>query len=178
MRARRLAADRRSAAPVRCAGHLPGPEILTPAQLVGTRAATRRTCWTTTADVLSRPGSGTRAVAIRATMRMVPLTGVLQGTEHEQIFASGPGGRFLTEVARRENPPGTVAGFAPPGEQTAERGAAVAVSMYIYGAACPASAPASAASTTCPSAGPFGSQTVRGRRSLADGAPGRIPRGC
>jgi predicted metal-dependent enzyme (double-stranded beta helix superfamily) len=64
------------------------------------------------------------------------VTGVLQGTEYEEIFAPGSGGRFLAEVSRQENPPGTVTGFAPPGDihRVRNSSTSVAVSMHIYGA--------------------------------------------
>jgi len=64
------------------------------------------------------------------------VTGVLQGSEYEEIFAPGPRGEFLTELTRRRNPPGTVAGFAPPGDIHRVRisGTGIAVSMHIYGA--------------------------------------------
>ena len=64
------------------------------------------------------------------------VTGVLQGTEYEEIFAPGPGGQHLTEVVRRQNPPGTVAGFAPPGDIHRVRncGSGIAVSLHVYGA--------------------------------------------
>lgn len=64
------------------------------------------------------------------------VTGVLQGTEHEEIFALDAAGGVLTETARRQNPAGTVAGFAPPGDihRVRNAGDGVAVSMHIYGA--------------------------------------------
>ena len=64
------------------------------------------------------------------------VTGVLQGTEYEEIFAPGPGGQYLTEVIRQQNPPGTVAGFAPPGDihRVRNGGSGIAVSLHVYGA--------------------------------------------
>ena len=64
------------------------------------------------------------------------VTGVLQGIEYVEIFAPGPGGRCLTEVIRRQHPPGTVAGFAPPGDIHRVRncGSGIAVSLHLYGA--------------------------------------------
>ena len=61
---------------------------------------------------------------------------MLQGIEYEEIFAPGPGGAFLAEVARPQNAPGTVVGFAPPGDihRVRNSGTGIAVSMHIYGA--------------------------------------------
>jgi 3-mercaptopropionate dioxygenase len=118
---------------------LPGPEILTPAQLHGDPDRYQ------THLLHAEPGgSFSIAAMVWRPGQVTPIhdhvswcvTGVLQGTEYEEIFASGPGGRFLTEVARRENPPGMVAGFAPPGDihRVRNSGAGIAVSMHIYGA--------------------------------------------
>jgi predicted metal-dependent enzyme (double-stranded beta helix superfamily) len=64
------------------------------------------------------------------------VTGVLQGREHEEIFALADGGRALRLVARNANPAGTVAAFAPPGDihRVRNTGDTVAISMHIYGA--------------------------------------------
>ena len=64
------------------------------------------------------------------------VTGVLQGIEYEEIFTLGPGHRSLVTMTRRENQPGTVAGFAPPGDIHRVRncGDRIAVSMHVYGA--------------------------------------------
>jgi predicted metal-dependent enzyme (double-stranded beta helix superfamily) len=64
------------------------------------------------------------------------VTGVLQGTEYEEIFSLTPDGSRLTEVVRRQNAAGTVAGFAPPGDihRVRNSGREVAVSMHVYGA--------------------------------------------
>jgi 3-mercaptopropionate dioxygenase len=64
------------------------------------------------------------------------VTGVLQGREYEEIFALADGGRALRLAARAENPPGTVAGFAPPGDihRVRNTGDTVAISMHVYGA--------------------------------------------
>ncbi|MGA2828122.1 MAG: cysteine dioxygenase family protein [Streptosporangiaceae bacterium] len=141
--------------------HLPGPEILTPVQL---RGAPDR--YQTHLLHVEPGGSFSIAAMVWRPGQLTPIhdhvswcvTGVLQGTEYEEIFtaspaplpasgpapgsaplpASGPapGGRFLTEVVRRENPPGTVAGFTPPGDihRVRNSGTGIAVSMHIYGA--------------------------------------------
>lgn len=64
------------------------------------------------------------------------VTAVLQGTEYEEIFALTRDGQALRRVARNQNPPGTVYGFAPPGDihRVRNTGDGVAVSMHIYGA--------------------------------------------
>ena len=64
------------------------------------------------------------------------VTGVLQGREHEEIFALADGGRALALAARNVNPAGSVSGFAPPGDihRIRNTGDTVAVSMHIYGA--------------------------------------------
>jgi len=64
------------------------------------------------------------------------VTGVLQGNEYEEIFALADDGRALRLAARNMNPPGTVSGFAPPGDihRVRNTGDSVAISMHIYGA--------------------------------------------
>lgn len=60
-------------------------------------------------------------------------TAVIEGTEYEEVYAHR--GDHLEVVARNANPVGTVSGFAPPGDihQVTNSGAAVAVSMHVYG---------------------------------------------
>jgi 3-mercaptopropionate dioxygenase len=60
---------------------------------------------------------------------------VLQGAEHEEIFAPAAGGA-LRLVARNVNLPGSVSGFAPPGDihRVRNAGDGVAISMHVYGA--------------------------------------------
>jgi len=64
------------------------------------------------------------------------VTGVLQGREYEEVYALPDGGRALTLAARNVNPPGTVSGFAPPGDihRVRNTGDTVAISMHVYGA--------------------------------------------
>jgi len=64
------------------------------------------------------------------------VTGVLQGREHEEIFALADGGRALSITARNVNPAGAVSGFAPPGDihRVRNTGDTVAISMHVYGA--------------------------------------------
>jgi len=64
------------------------------------------------------------------------VTGVLQGREHEEIFALADGGRALSLTARNVKPVGAVSGFAPPGDihRVRNTGDTVAISMHVYGA--------------------------------------------
>ena len=116
---------------------LPGPGILSPAQLEGDAAEYQTHLLHAEPD-----GSFSIAAMVWRPGQVTPIhdhvswcvTGVLQGTEYEEIFT--PSGAFLTEVARRENAPGTVAGFAPPGDihRVRNSGTGIAVSLHIYGA--------------------------------------------
>jgi 3-mercaptopropionate dioxygenase len=62
------------------------------------------------------------------------VTGVLQGCEHEEVFALADGG--LRMIAQNTNRTGSVSGFAPPGDIHRVRncGSDVAISMHVYGA--------------------------------------------
>ena len=132
----RKTADRVAAA---LGHHLPGPDLLSPAQLQGDPAG-----YQTHVIHLEPGGSFSIAVMVWRPGQVTPIhdhvswcvTGVLQGTEYEEIFAPGPGGQYLTEVIRRQNPPGTVAGFAPPGDihRVLNGGSGIAVSLHVYGA--------------------------------------------
>ena len=129
---------------VRVAGalshHRPRPgQLLTAAQLAGDPAGYQ------THPVHVEPdGSFSIAVMVWLPGQVTPIhdhvswcvTGVLEGTEYEEIFALTPDGEQLTEVVRRENAVGTVAGFAPPGDihRVRNAGSEVAVSMHVYGA--------------------------------------------
>jgi 3-mercaptopropionate dioxygenase len=119
--------------------HLPGPDLLSPAQLQGDPAG-----YQTHVIQVERGGSFSIAVMVWRPGQVTPIhdhvswcvTGVLQGTEQEEVFAPGPGGQYLIEITRRQNPPGTVAGFAPPGDLHRVRncGSGIAVSLHVYGA--------------------------------------------
>ncbi len=61
------------------------------------------------------------------------VTAVLRGEEYEEVYALR--GDHLEVLTRNQNPPGTVIGYAPPGDihQVRNRGGHVAVSMHVYG---------------------------------------------
>jgi predicted metal-dependent enzyme (double-stranded beta helix superfamily) len=122
------------------ARHLPTPaQLLTGTQLAGDPAG-----YQTHRVHVEPDGSFSIAVMVWRPGQVTPIhdhvswcvTGVLQGVEYEEIFCLGPDGAALTELVRRENPPGTVAGFAPPGDihRVRNSGAGIAVSMHVYGA--------------------------------------------
>jgi predicted metal-dependent enzyme (double-stranded beta helix superfamily) len=122
------------------ADHLPCPaQLLTPAQLEGDPAK-----YQTHRIHVEPDGSFSIAVMVWRPGQVTPVhdhvswcvTGVLQGVEYEEIFRLGSGNRSLVAVTRRENDPGTVAGFAPPGDIHRVRncGDGIAVSMHVYGA--------------------------------------------
>ncbi len=64
------------------------------------------------------------------------VTAVIQGTEYEELYRLSADGRRLTEAGRRQNGPGEVSGFAPPGDihRVRNHGADVAISLHVYGA--------------------------------------------
>jgi 3-mercaptopropionate dioxygenase len=64
------------------------------------------------------------------------VVGVLQGEEHEELFALRDDGTSLEQVAARVNGSGDVSGFAPPGDihRVTNRGDGVAISLHVYGA--------------------------------------------
>lgn len=122
---------------------LPGRDILTAAQLRGDPAGYQ------THLIHAEPGGSFSIAAmvwLPGQMTQVHdhvswcVTGVIQGTEYEEIFAldggGGAGDGCLTETERRQNPPGAVSGLAPPGDihRVRNMGDGVAVSMHIYGA--------------------------------------------
>jgi 3-mercaptopropionate dioxygenase len=56
--------------------------------------------------------------------------GVLSGIEHEELFDEA-----LSPIGARDNSPGEVSGFAPPGDIHRIRGVGdeIAISLHIYG---------------------------------------------
>jgi predicted metal-dependent enzyme (double-stranded beta helix superfamily) len=61
--------------------------------------------------------------------------GVIQGTEHEELFTLDEGGEFLVPAGRNLNTTGTVSGFAPPGDihRVGNPGDHTAISVHVYG---------------------------------------------
>jgi len=115
---------------------LPGPDLLTPGQLVGDPA-----CYQTHLVHAEPDGSFSVVVMVWLPGQRTPIhdhlswcvTAVLQGAEYEEIFAVRDG--HLEVIARNQNPAGVVSGFAPPGDihRVRNSGRTVAVSMHVYG---------------------------------------------
>ncbi len=117
-------------------GRLPGAGLLSPGQLAGDPDNYQ------THLVHAEPdGSFSIVVMVWRPGQRTPVhdhltwcvTAVLLGTEYEEVFADR--GDHLEPVARHVNPPGTVSGFAPPGDihRVSNAGDTVAVSMHVYG---------------------------------------------
>lgn len=113
--------------------HLPGPGILTPEQRLGQPDRVAGHLLHAEPDgafsvlgLVWRPGQATR-IHDHITWCVV---GVLAGTEHEDLFDEA-----LNPLGTRDNPPGEVSGFAPPGDIHRIRnvGDEIAVSLHVYG---------------------------------------------
>jgi 3-mercaptopropionate dioxygenase len=113
--------------------HLPGPGILTPAQRRGQPGRPAGHVLHAETDgtfsilgLVWRPGQSTR-IHDHITWCVV---GVLQGVEHEDLYDSQ-----LNPIGTRENHPGEVSGFAPPGDihRIRNTGSLTAISLHIYG---------------------------------------------
>ncbi|RRS02246.1 cysteine dioxygenase [Glycomyces terrestris] len=112
---------------------LPGPEILTPEQRLGSPDgptghllhAEPDGSFSVTA-VIWRPGQ-TTPIHDHITWCVV---GVLQGVEHEELYDQD-----LVRIGESDNLPGEVNGFAPPGDIHLIRntGAETAISLHVYG---------------------------------------------
>ncbi len=119
--------------------HLPGPDILTPAERLGDAAGYR--CHVLHAEP---DGSFSVTAMVWRPGQVTPIHdhvtwcvfGVLQGTEYEELYALSADGSQLTEVGRSQNNCGEVSGFAPPGDihRVRNHGAEIAVSLHVYGA--------------------------------------------
>jgi 3-mercaptopropionate dioxygenase len=113
--------------------HLPGPEILTPEQRLGSpgNAASHTLhvepdgAFSITA-VVWRPGQITR-IHDHTTWCVF---GVLSGVEHEEVFDAD-----LNLIGRNEGQVGDVNGFAPPGDihRVHNLSDEVAITLHIYG---------------------------------------------
>jgi 3-mercaptopropionate dioxygenase len=119
--------------------HLPGPQILTAAELAGDPDGYR--CHVLHAEpdgsfcvtaMVWRPGQLT-PVHDHVTWCVF---GVLQGIEYEELYSVSADGSTLTEVGTSQNATGEVSGFAPPGDIHRVRncGDDIAVSLHVYGA--------------------------------------------
>jgi 3-mercaptopropionate dioxygenase len=118
---------------------LPGPQILTAAERTGDPA-----CYQSHLLHAEPDGSFSIVAMVWLPGQVTPIhdhvtwcvSGVLQGTEYEEIFALRPGGLALTEVARNASGTGDVTGFAPPGDihRVRNHGDDTAISMHVYGA--------------------------------------------
>jgi len=113
--------------------HLPGPEVLTPDQRLGQPDRVAGRLLHVEPDgafsilgLVWRPGQTTR-IHDHITWCVV---GVLSGIEHEELFDEA-----LNPVGTRDNSPGEVSGFAPPGDIHRIRnvGHEIAISLHIYG---------------------------------------------
>ena len=113
--------------------HLPGPYILTPDQRRG--GPDRPTGHVLHAEpdgsfsilgLVWRAGQSTR-IHDHITWCVV---GVLRGVEHEDLYDDA-----LNPIGTRENHPGEVSGFAPPGDihRIRNAGSRTAISLHIYG---------------------------------------------
>jgi 3-mercaptopropionate dioxygenase len=116
--------------------NLPGPDLLTPAQLAGDPAGYQT-------HLLHAEPDGSFSVTVMVWLpgQETPVhdhltwcvTAVLQGTEYEEILAPRDG--YLEVIERSTNPVGAVSGFAPPGDihRVRNTGSGTAVSMHVYG---------------------------------------------
>jgi predicted metal-dependent enzyme (double-stranded beta helix superfamily) len=120
-------------------GRLPGPDILTAAELAGDAAGYASHLLHAEPDgsfsvcaLVWRPGQQT-PIHDHVTWCVV---GVLQGLEYEELYALGADGSHLIEAGRSVNRPGEVTGFAPPGDihRVRNHGTEIAVSLHVYGA--------------------------------------------
>lgn len=113
--------------------HLPDPGILTPGQRRGQPGRPAGHVLHAEPDgtfsilgLVWRPGQSTR-IHDHITWCVV---GVLQGTEHEELFDEA-----LNPTGARDSHPGEVSGFAPPGDihRIRNNGSETAISLHIYG---------------------------------------------
>jgi 3-mercaptopropionate dioxygenase len=119
--------------------HLPGPRILTAREREGSPDG--YVCHTLHTEpdgsfsvcaLVWRPGQET-PIHDHVTWCVV---GVVQGAEHEELFALRDGESALESVGRAVNETGAVSGFAPPGDihRVRNHGSEVAISLHVYGA--------------------------------------------
>ena len=113
--------------------HLPGPDVLTPEQRLGSPDDYIAHTLYVEPDgsfsiiaVIWRPGQTTR---IHDHVTWCAL-GVIQGVEHEDLFDAE-----LNVIGHNENHVGDVSGFAPPGDihRVRNTGETTAISIHVYG---------------------------------------------
>lgn len=113
--------------------HLPGPDVLTAEQRLGSPDGYRSHTLHVEPDgsfsviaLVWRPGQITR---IHDHMTWC-VFGVIQGVEHEELFDAD-----LNLIGQSDNETGEVSGFAPPGDihRVHNTGDATAISIHIYG---------------------------------------------
>ena len=113
--------------------HLPGPGILAPSQRLGQPGRPAGHVLHAEPDgtfsilgLVWRPGQTTQ-IHDHITWCVV---GVLQGTEHEDLYDD-----HLNPLGARDNHPGQVSGFTPPGDihRIRNDGRETAISLHIYG---------------------------------------------
>jgi predicted metal-dependent enzyme (double-stranded beta helix superfamily) len=119
--------------------NLPGPQVLTEAQRTGDPAGYLSHLLHAEAD-----GSFSVVAMVWLPGQVTPVHdhvtwcvfGVVQGAEHEELFALADNGRRLVRTGSAENTTGQVSGFAPPGDihRVRNTGTGVTISLHIYGA--------------------------------------------
>jgi 3-mercaptopropionate dioxygenase len=119
--------------------HLPGPGILTAEELLGDPDGYVCHILHTEPD-----GSFSVTAMVWRPGQVTPIHdhvtwcvfGVLQGSEHEELYTLSADGSHLLEAGQNENPAGEVSGFAPPGDIHRVRNSSglVSVSLHVYGA--------------------------------------------
>jgi predicted metal-dependent enzyme (double-stranded beta helix superfamily) len=118
--------------------HLPGPEILTSAERAGDPDSYVCHLLHTEPD-----GSFSVCALVWRPGQVTPIHdhvtwcvfGVLQGAEHEELYAVRDGG-WLEQAGSNVAVAGEVSGFAPPGDIHRVRncGDGIAISLHVYGA--------------------------------------------
>ena len=118
--------------------HLPSPRILTAEQRAGDTATFQSHVLHAEPDgsfsivaLVWRPGQMTR-IHDHVTWGAFA---VIQGVEHEELFALDEAGASLVETGSTVNATGDVSGFAPPGDihRVRNAGGRTAISIHIYG---------------------------------------------
>jgi 3-mercaptopropionate dioxygenase len=118
--------------------HLPGPDILTPRERLGDPSRYQ-------AHLLHAEPDGSFSVVTLVWQPGQATTihdhvawgafAVLQGTEHEEIFALTPDQLALTRLATNQNKAGDVRAFAPPGDihRITNPTGAIVIQLHVYG---------------------------------------------